>query len=113
LVGSIGVGFCSESLILTIVILLGFVIIYPVTIFNEERKLSAKFGAAYADYVQKVPRFFPKFSLFHEPPVYTIKTKAYRRVIFESMFFIWVVVLFEIFKVLTDLGIIVPLFSIY
>ena len=39
---------------------LGFFFFYWLTVKGEEQRLAFKFGEAYADYVQNVPRFLPR-----------------------------------------------------
>jgi protein-S-isoprenylcysteine O-methyltransferase Ste14 len=111
--GGIGAGLCTESLVLTLIVFVVFAVIYPITIQNEEKKLSKIFGAAYDDYVRRVPRFFPKISLFHEPVQYVVNTKIFRREIFDAMYFVWAVGLFEFFEALIEIGIVKTYFSIY
>ena len=111
--GGIGAGLCTESLVLTLVIAAIFTMIYPVTIKNEETKLSRVFGSVYDDYVGRVPRFFPKISLFKEPAEYIVNPRIFRREVFDAVFFIWVVGFFEFFKALTDLEVIKPYISIW
>ncbi|MDR1658443.1 MAG: isoprenylcysteine carboxylmethyltransferase family protein [Deltaproteobacteria bacterium] len=110
--GGLGAGLCTESLVLSLTIVLVFAVIYPITIRSEEGKLSRIFGRAYDDYL-KVPRFFPKLSIFSEPKEYVVNTKVFRREIFDAMFFVWVVGLFEFFEILIELGNINTYFSIY
>jgi protein-S-isoprenylcysteine O-methyltransferase Ste14 len=111
--GGTGVGLCTESITLATVIVLLFTAIYPVTIQNEERKLSAIFGASYEDYVSKVPRFFPKWSLFREPAEYSVNTRVFRREIIDAMYFVWVVGVFEFIEALIEVGFIGTFITIY
>jgi protein-S-isoprenylcysteine O-methyltransferase Ste14 len=111
--GGTGAGLCTESASLAVVIIVAFVLIYPVTIRAEERKLRGIFGDAYEKYSAEVPRFIPNPSLFHEPSRYVIATKAYRREIVDALFFIWAVGLFELGEMLIELRILPVLISIY
>jgi protein-S-isoprenylcysteine O-methyltransferase Ste14 len=113
LVGGIGAGLCTESLVLTLAITTVFIVVYPITIRNEEMKLSRVFGNVYDGYVKRVPRFFPKISLFSEPAEYTVNPKIFRREVFDAVFFVWAVGLFEFFETLTELKVIKPYISIW
>ncbi|MDR3163976.1 MAG: isoprenylcysteine carboxylmethyltransferase family protein [Synergistaceae bacterium] len=113
LLGGIGAGLCTESLVLTLTIAAVFIAIYPVTIRNEETKLSRVFGSVYDGYMRRVPRFFPKISLFSEPAEYVVNPRIFRREIFDAVYFIWVVGFFEFFEGMTELGIIKPYISIW
>ena len=63
----IGLGFCVIIWhpALGIVFTLGFFGIYWLTIKGEEQRLAHSFGKAYTNYVQNVPRFFPRFTPYH------------------------------------------------
>jgi protein-S-isoprenylcysteine O-methyltransferase Ste14 len=113
LLGGMGVGLCTESLVLTLVIAAVFIIVYPITIRNEEAKLSGVFGDAYDDYVRRVPRFFPKISLFSEPAEYIVNPRIFRREVFDAVYFIWIVALFKFLEGLTESGIVTPYISIW
>ncbi|MDR0764517.1 MAG: isoprenylcysteine carboxylmethyltransferase family protein [Synergistaceae bacterium] len=113
LLGGMGAGLRTESLVLTLAVAAVFAVIYPVTIRNEEAKLSGVFGSAYDDYVRRVPRFFPKISLFSEPAEYIVNPKIFRREVFDAVYFVWIVGFFEFFEGLTELEIIKPFISIW
>jgi hypothetical protein len=113
LLGGMGAGLCTKSLVLTLVIAAVFIVVYPITIRNEETKLSRVFGGAYDDYVRRVPRFLPKTSLFSEPAEYIVNPRVFRREVFDAVFFIWIMGLFEFFETLTRLEIIKPYISIW
>ncbi len=111
--GAVGVGLCTECLTLTLVILLVFAAIYPTTIRNEERVLLRHFGEAYAGYTADVPRFFPDIKLFHEPAEYVVKPKIFRREVFDALYFVWIVGVFECMETLIELHVIPTFLSIY
>jgi protein-S-isoprenylcysteine O-methyltransferase Ste14 len=113
LMGGIGAGLCTGSLALTLAIAAVFIVIYPVTIRNEETKLSRIFGSAYDGYARRVPRFFPKISLFIEPVEYIVNPRIFRREVFDAVYFIWVVGLFRFLETLTKLEVIKPYISIW
>jgi protein-S-isoprenylcysteine O-methyltransferase Ste14 len=58
---ALGLGFISDSMLVTLVVLLGFI---PAHIFFlkffEELELELRFGEAYKQYKQKVPFLIPK-----------------------------------------------------
>jgi hypothetical protein len=111
--GGVGAGFCTESAVLAAVVFCVFAVIYPITIRNEERTLSRIFGSLYADYMARVPRFIPNLSLFHEPEEYIVRPKTFRREVFDALYFVWAVGLFEMVEELMELGVIRTYFSIY
>lgn len=58
----IGIGFCLILWhpVIAIIFVVGFFLVYWVTIKGEEERLSSKFGDAYAHYVRHVPRLIPR-----------------------------------------------------
>ncbi|MDR2349076.1 MAG: isoprenylcysteine carboxylmethyltransferase family protein, partial [Deltaproteobacteria bacterium] len=98
---------------LTILLVIGFSVIYAVTIRREEKTLRGKFGEAFAEYSSRTPRFIPKPSLFKDSEERAVKPKVFRRSLFDSMFFIWVIFLFMILELLKERGVIPQLFSFY
>jgi protein-S-isoprenylcysteine O-methyltransferase Ste14 len=113
LLGGTGAGLCTECLTLAAIIPCVFAVIYPITIKNEERTLSRIFGSAYDDYTARVPRFLPKWSLFHEPPEYVVVPKVFRREAIDALYFVLIIGYFEIVEELIELGIIKTFISIY
>ncbi len=111
--GCIGVGLCTESLVLTGILLVVFMIVYPFIIRSEEAKLQRHFGSAYTAYVQEVPRFFPDFRLYHEPKTYAVSPKVFRHAAFDVLWFIWAVGILECLEGLQEAGIIPLLLQIY
>jgi len=113
LLGGLGVGLCTGSVTLTLVIATVFALIYSVTIGKEERNLRNIFGGEYDKYAARVPRFIPKPSLFAEPDEYAVKPRLFRREAVDAMYFVWIVGLLELLGSLVKLGIVPAYFSIY
>lgn len=55
--GGIGVGLCTESLTLTVLLVLLFAVMYIPVIHTEEARLHRLFGEPYSAYIREVPRF--------------------------------------------------------
>ncbi len=88
LIGAIGIGLVSHSLSVLAFIVIGFAIYYPFVIVGEERKLTSILGDDYQNYINKVPRFFPKFNLFTQPKEYTVKPKVFYKDLRDVTMFI-------------------------
>lgn len=113
LIGAVGVGFSTETLIFPVLILAAFIIYYPFTIGREEVKLRAKFGNEYDNYIKKVKnRIVPSFRNFIEPDRIEISPKAFRRGIFDLIYFIVLVGVFECIETLHLAGWIPTLYYI-
>jgi protein-S-isoprenylcysteine O-methyltransferase Ste14 len=113
LVGALGVGFASETLLIPLLIFIAFVIYYPSVIKSEEEGMMKLHKNEFAIYMQKVPSFFPKLSLLSEPEEYIVKPKVVKRHIFDALWFIWIVGILEVVKALNALNIIPTIFKIY
>jgi protein-S-isoprenylcysteine O-methyltransferase Ste14 len=113
LLGGAGLGLCTKSVVLTLIIIAVFALVYPFTIANEERKLREIFGNAYDEYAAKVPKFLPKPSIFAEVEEHTIKQRAFRREVMDVLYFFGLVGLFQLIDHLIELGYLPVLFSIY
>jgi protein-S-isoprenylcysteine O-methyltransferase Ste14 len=77
-VAILGFGLLTLTLTLTLLIsTVGFAILW-VTARREERFLRARFGPLYEAYAARVPRLWPKPSLFTSPPEVTFATSDLR-----------------------------------
>ena len=97
-IGGAGVGLASETLMLPGIILIGFALYYPLVIRAEERKLHNFHGKDFEDYMKVTPRFFPVFRAFKEPQEYTVRPKAFRKGLFDALWFVWLVGILELIE---------------
>ena len=87
LIGAMGIGVASESIIILGSLLLAFSVYYPLVIRAEEEHLTHIHGDGFQDYCSTVPAFLPRFSLFHEPEEYLVNARLFRRAFFSVMWF--------------------------
>jgi len=113
LIGVVGVGLCSETLLIPAILVICFALYYPAVIRREEGRLLKIHAEAYRDYMAATPRFFPEFSKLREPREYVVNPKVFRRHIFESMLFMWIVGMLELVETLHELGWIPTVLQIY
>ena len=104
LIGVVGIGLASESLLVLALIIIFYLFYYPFTILTEEVELTKKFGNSYLEYMKKTPRFLPKFSLYKEPERFSVKTNAFLPNFVDSIWFIWIFVLMHFIEMLQDSG---------
>ena len=83
-----GVGCCTETIPFPLAFLALMIVYYPLVIRKEERRLREYFGRDFDEYAQRVPVYFPRFSLLTEPETYTMKPTAYRRHMFSALWFV-------------------------
>lgn len=113
LLGAIGIGFSSESLIILLILLTTFLVYYPLVILHEERKLIDHYKNEYIDYMLKTPRFFPRLSLFHEPEKYLVDSRRYRRTFVDGFLFIFAYGALALIERLHELHVLPTLFTIF
>jgi len=85
--GAIGIALGSQTLILPVIVAVAFLIYYPLVISSEESFLLKEHGEAFSNYVAKVPRFFPNWSLLTEPEEYSVKPRVFRKHLTQVMWF--------------------------
>ena len=112
LIGAVGIGLASENVLVLALILLFYLLYYPMTIRAEEEKLSRRFGPAYVEYMQRVPRCIPKLSLYREPHLYSVKTAKFVRNFGDAMWFIWIFILLHFIENLQASGVLPVLWRI-
>lgn len=111
--GATGVGLCTESLMLTAVVLLVFALIYPAVIRHEEQALMGLFGERYRRYMRQVPEFWPNFSKFREPQDYAVRPGTFRSEVFNAVWFVWIVGLLELLEGLAEEGVLPRFFMLW
>jgi len=111
--GGVGVGLASETLILPGIILIGFALYYPLVIRAEERKLQNMYGKDFDDYMNVTPRFFPSFRSFKEPEKYTVRPRAFRKGLFDVLWFVWLVGILELIEAFHEYEVLPVLLRLY
>lgn len=95
-VAAAGVGAQMGSVVAT----LGFAALcaaaFHVVILREEKFLSATFGAPYLDYMARVPRFWPKPSLYHEGETEGFQPKRLLTTLVDGLVFLVAMPVFEL-----------------
>ena len=113
MIGLLGIGLATETLTFPLVFIILFGLYYPFVVKSEERRLRKHFGAAFEDYTQRVPPFFPKFSTFSEPEQYVVKPGVYRKHMFSALWFVWLVGVLEVIEGLREIGVLTSFWSVY
>ncbi|MGD9823418.1 methyltransferase family protein [Desulfobacter sp.] len=113
MLGALGIGFCTETLIFPILFIILFSCYYPFVIKSEEKRLRSLFGAVFEKYTRNVPAFFPDISIFEEPETYMVNPGIYRVHIFSALWFVWSVGILEVLEGVRKSGLIDALWTIY
>jgi len=113
MLGAVGVGMTTETVLVPTFILICFSIYYPLVIRSEEAYLRQLHGAAFSDYLERVPRFFPALSHLVEPDEYIVKPVVFRKHMADVIWFIVIVGFLKVNTELHNLDILPSLFLIY
>ena len=113
LLGALGVGLTTETLLVPLVILIAFFGYYPLVIKSEEAELIKLHKTEFEIYLKEVPKFFPKISLLNEPEEYTVKPIVFKRHMFHALWFVWFLGIIEIIEELHELNVLPTIFKIY
>jgi protein-S-isoprenylcysteine O-methyltransferase Ste14 len=113
MLGSIGVGLASETFTIPAILFVAFTFYYPFIIRYEEEKLRNQFGQQYDAYVRRTPRFWPKWSLLTEPEEYVVNPKTFKRHLFSTLWFIWLIGILELIEGLHEVNLVPEYFSLY
>jgi protein-S-isoprenylcysteine O-methyltransferase Ste14 len=109
LIGAIGIGLASENILVLAVLVIFYLLYYPLTILAEEKKLTEKFGQAYLDYIKRTPRFLLKPSLYRKGAQYQINADIFVKSLASGMWFVWIFIVLQFIETLQQNGFI-PVF---
>ena len=93
--GAFGIGAQSGSLTLAVLFTLASVTVFYLTVRREEAWLGATFGAAYADYKLRTPRFLPDVTRWHDEPELSVRPNFFLTTIRDGLVFLLAIPLFE------------------
>lgn len=104
--GAAGVGMQVGSVTLGLICAAIAWVVFYVVVLQEEQVLAARYGVAYSEYLARVPRFFPKPSLWHDEPTLTIRPPRVIMTFADALVFLLAVPLAEFFEHLQETGVI-------
>lgn len=111
-VGSAGVGAQLGSVSLAIATAFIAWVVFSIVVMKEEQALFAKFGAAYRKYVQRVPRFFPKLSLFRDLETVQVRPRIVWMTFVDACVFLLAMPVAEGLEYLQDSGVLPVLYRL-
>jgi Phospholipid methyltransferase len=98
--GAFGMGAQTGSLTIAGLFVVAAFLVFLLTVQREEAFLSREFGAVYAAYRARVPRFGPRFSLWRDETELTIRPAFFLLTIRDGLVFLLALPIFE----LIDMG---------
>lgn len=109
-VAAVGVGAQTGSLVAALCVGIFCAAAFHVVILREERHLREMFGAAYADYLRRVPRFWPAPGLYDEGEPSGFRPRLLLTTLLDGMVFLLAAPAFELIDALQQSGILPVLF---
>jgi len=100
---AIGAALFLKSFLVTGAVIIVIMLYASGTVPAEEKALLAQHGEPYAEYLRRVPRFWPKFSLFSTPPSLEVKVNGVRLEARRLLVHLWMPILGEVVTLLRDM----------
>lgn len=107
-----GVGAQVGSIVATVGFAALCAVAFHIVILREERFLEATFGDKFRAYVARVPRFFPKFSLYQEGDTGKINSRPLLTTLLDGLVFLVALPAFELIDYAQTSGILPVLFRL-
>ena len=95
-IGAFGIGAQSGSVTIGLAFVLAAMAVFHLTVQREEAFLEREFGAVYAAYKARTPRFWPRFSLWRDEEELTIRPILFVTTIRDGLVFLLAIPLFEL-----------------
>ena len=84
-IGVVGIGIISNQITVFALLVAAFFLVYLPLISREEKFLGEKFGPTFTDYVSRVPRFIPDFSLYVAPGEVTVNLRTLHDALHDAL----------------------------
>lgn len=104
-IGLIGIGLYSLIFSFMLFLIVAFGFYYTKVVAKEEQYLTAKFGAAYREYIQTVPRWLPDFKLWRQPEYVEVKPQFVLLTMRDGITFFLAPAFFEAIELLQHSGV--------
>lgn len=112
-IGFVGLALVTKTLIAPLLVAVLLAAFTAPVIAQEERHLTATFGATFADYCARTPRFWPRLSGLVEPETWAVNPRIFRRRLGDTLLFIWGVGFIELIDALHRMGVLPTLIRLY
>lgn len=112
IVGAAGAGAQLGSFVLAFATAAVAYLVFLLVILKEEQVLSERFGAAYAEYLARVPRLLPNFSLWRDVEKVEVNPRLVRTTALDASIFLLSIPLAEGFEYLHDIGFLPTLIAV-
>jgi protein-S-isoprenylcysteine O-methyltransferase Ste14 len=83
-IGFLGIGLATESIVISLIMMLIFFGTHWPTILEEEEKLKILFGEKYRSYLDRVPRFLPKIARVGHPKALNVNSRIFTKSVVDN-----------------------------
>ncbi|TPJ69579.1 isoprenylcysteine carboxylmethyltransferase family protein [Mesorhizobium sp. B2-6-2] len=112
-VGAAGIGLMFGSVLAAVMLGLASYLVFRFTARKEAEYLAGKFGASYAAYANRTPRFWPNPLLYHDEAQWLFSTMALRNTFRDGLYFLALFPVIEAVEYLRLSGDLPTLFTVY
>jgi protein-S-isoprenylcysteine O-methyltransferase Ste14 len=112
ILGAAGVGAQSGSALIALICGLIALIVFRVVVGQEEKVLLERYGDIYRAFMTRVPRFFPKPSLWADDATLTIRPPRVVMTFADALVFLLAIPIAEGFEYLQDIGVLPVLLTL-
>jgi protein-S-isoprenylcysteine O-methyltransferase Ste14 len=112
-IGVVGIGIISNQITVFALLVSAFFMVYVPLIGREEKFLQDKFGPVFTDYMHRVPRLVPDFSLYVQPGEVTVNLRTLHDALRDALGWLVPYIVFETIEWAQQAGLIHPLASIW
>lgn len=111
-IGAFGMGAQTGSITMALLFTLIAFAVFYVTVRREEEWLASVFGAAYATYVARTPRFWPDFGKWQDEETLEIRPVFFLTTLRDGLAFLLAVPLFEALEQAQSVGWVNAMFTL-
>ncbi|AZO20873.1 MULTISPECIES: isoprenylcysteine carboxylmethyltransferase family protein [unclassified Mesorhizobium] len=112
-IGAVGIGLMFGSVLAAAALGLASFLVFRFTARMEAEFLSGKFGAAYAAYAERTPRFWPNPLLYQDQDQWLFSTGALKSTFRDGLYFLALFPLIETVEYFRMTGVLPTLFTVY
>ena len=105
LIGVLGISLISANIIVIVYLAIFFPLTYHFLIKREESFLEQEFGDDYRNYLQRVPRLIPNFSLYAAPKEIEARPRVVTSALFDAVWWFAALPVIELVQYLQTAGI--------
>lgn len=112
-VGMVGIGLCSGTLAVPLMMVVFFALYYPMIIRCEEHRLANNHRDDFKEYCRTTPAFWPRTRSYHEPETYVMFPRVMRSHFADAFWFIALAAAAHLLSVQHESGVLPTFFELW